>query len=96
MPKTPEQAAAAAEATEEPAKAVEFEFDGVTWTIAADAFEDLGVREHLEDGDLVLVAREMLGPQQWRRFRAKKRDRAQAYDLINAWGEAAGLGKLLA
>lgn len=94
MPKTdtPALAAAQAEAGDAP-KPVEFSYDDTTYTASSDAAEDIDAREHLEDGNMTLFARALLGPEQWRRFKSKKRTYDDALNLVNAWSDAAGLGK---
>lgn len=97
MPKntdeTTDQAAAIAEAKPVEDATMKFSFDGVEYEVRADIFDDIDFREHLEDGDHTLVARALLGARQWAEFKQKHRKRQTAVELINAWGDAAGLGK---
>ena len=76
------------------AKTLTFTYDGAEYTVAADFTDSLAFHEHIEDGNYVLCARDLLGPRQWRAFQAAKpRTYEHALELVNAWSDAAGLGK---
>jgi hypothetical protein len=75
-------------------KTLTFTYDGTEYTVAADFPDSLSFHEHIEDGHYVLLARDLLGPRQWRTFQSKPgREHLHALELVNAWSDAAGLGK---
>lgn len=75
-------------------KTLTFAYDGTEYTVPADFTDSLAFHEHIEDGNYVLCARDLLGPRQWREFqRSKARTYEHALELVNAWSDAVGLGK---
>lgn len=55
---------------------ISFEHDGETYTIAADAVNDLELLEDFEDGKNLSGIRRLLGAEQWARFKDSARDGA--------------------
>jgi len=85
--------AAVAEAKPATAEKVKFSYDGVEYEVAADIQSSIEFNEHLEDGNLTLLARAVVGRSQWAMFRRNHTSYQEALDLVNAWSTAAGLGK---
>jgi hypothetical protein len=90
--KTVEKDAAVAEVK---AETVKFTYDGVEYEVSAtaDVYDSLDFREAMEDSDHTLMARALLGPRQWAQFKLTHKKYTQAIEMINAWGDAVGLGK---
>lgn len=89
--------AAKAEATGE-AQPVSFVFDGETYTIDADAADDLELMEHIEREKYLLAIAGYLGAEQWQRYKDKYRkpngrvSASGAGDFLQALTEAIGAG----
>ena len=57
-----------------PAVDVTFEYDGETYTVNADVIkDDIEILEAFEDNKVTTAIRAIVGPDQWRLFKAKKR-----------------------
>jgi hypothetical protein len=90
-------AAAKAEATGE-AQPMSFEFDGETYTIDADAADDLELMEYIESEKYILALKGYLGAEQWNRFKDTHRNdkgrvtASRAGDFLQALTEAIGAG----
>lgn len=103
-PKKPEdhKAKAALDATKAEAtgdaQPVSFVFDGETYTIDADAADDLELMEYIEDEKYILALRGYLGAEQWRRFKDGHRNEKgrvtaeRAGEFLQALTEAIGSG----
>lgn len=55
-------------------EAVSFEFDGVTYSIDADALDDVELLELIEEEKHILVLRGYLGREQWEEFKDSHRN----------------------
>jgi hypothetical protein len=90
-------AAAKAEAAGDP-QPVSFEFDGETYTIDADAADDLELMEYIEGEKYILALKGYLGAEQWQRFKDTHRNdkgrvtASRAGDFLQALTEAIGAG----
>lgn len=68
---TDDKAALEAEATNSTLR--QFSCDGETYTVEGEVEEwDLQVMKAYEDGKMITVAEELLGPKQWAKFMAKR------------------------
>jgi hypothetical protein len=80
-------------AVETKVEMVKFAYDGDEYEVRADFPDTIAFHEHIEDGNYMLLARDLLGPRQWRAFQAAHEKYEQALELVNAWGDRIGLGK---
>lgn len=73
---------------------VDIEHDGETYTLPIDIEElDGDIAEALEGNKLTIGLRLLMGPEQWKRFKATK-PKVRAYAaIIDKWGEATGIGR---
>lgn len=60
------------------------EFDGESFSFSADLLDDVEVMEAWEDGKHTTLLRHLLGPDQWAKFKKKKRPVVDIYNLLNA------------
>ncbi len=97
MPKNPEETPVdmAAAVVEAKSETVKFTYGGTEYECpnSSDIMDALEFMLAAEDGHDLQMARALLGPQQWRNFANKHRKADDARKMINAWSEAAGLGK---
>lgn len=61
------------EAEPDEAVDIEFEWDGDTYVIPADAFDDVEILELLEDEKNLSVVRQILGAEQWSAWKDRNR-----------------------
>lgn len=80
--------AARAEATDQPTP---FEYDGETYTVTASRDWDLDALDAFEEGHIVSAVRIILGPDQFKRFRSKRRTVGELNDLFEAAQKASGI-----
>lgn len=52
---------------------IRFEYDGETYEITSASDWDVEVLESFEDGNIVRTVRGLLGPDQWAKFKSKRR-----------------------
>jgi len=95
MPRTPAAAAQKAEAQD---GSVTFDYDGTTYTVKADVFDDLDTMLLFEEGKILSTVKAVLGPVQWQTFTSKKRNISKdfadfAEALFKALGTSAGESK---
>lgn len=83
--------AVAAEADE--ATNVEFDFDGVHYTVDPLAVNDIEILEEFEDGKIVGPVRRILGPEQWAAFKKKRRTGKELSDLVEVMFESIGIAE---
>jgi hypothetical protein len=72
--------------------AIQFEFEGVTYTIPPTSEWSVEALEAAEDGKVITFVRSVLGPEQWAAFKAVPRKAADLDRFGDALMEAAGLG----
>lgn len=72
---------------------ISFEYDGVTYVVDKDL--DYDTLEALEEGRLAAAVKGLLGPDQHKQFKAKKRKLSHVGELVKAATDAMGtdLGK---
>lgn len=91
--KTTTAARVAARAEAEGAS-IEFEYDGETYSIPSHAKAwDVDVLEAVEDGKIATAARALVGADQWRQFKAKRRSVEDLNDFFEAMQKAGGFGE---
>lgn len=83
MPSTAKDEALNASAT--------FDFEGQSYTVEPSSLKDLDVLEAFEDGKLITAVRGLLGPAQWRTFRATGADAEALGRMIEHLEQAFGL-----
>lgn len=69
---------------------IRFEFDGEEFVITSAADWDVEVLESYEDGNIVQTVRGLLGPDQWKRFKSKRRTVGDLNDLFQAVQDSLG------
>lgn len=84
-------AAATAQKAEAQDGSVTFTYDGHTYTVKADALDDVETMAAFEEGKILLVVKTILGPAQWAVFVSKKRTVSKDLsDFTNALFAALG------
>lgn len=68
-----------------------FTYDGVKYTVDDTMDWDISVLEAVEDNKIVSIVRELLGPDQWEKFKIKPRKVADLNELFEAIAKAVGL-----
>lgn len=89
--KTAPRAASEAAKTEAVEDSVTFEYDGVTYTAPPAIEWDVEVFEAAEDGKIVSAVRALIGPDQWAKFKEKKRTIVNVSELFDAAKAALGV-----
>ena len=84
------RAAVAAEAAEEKPETIQFDYDSYTYTVNLEDVDDAGVLEDFEDGKIVIPLRNILGEDQWKVFKSKKRRSKALSDLAEAMFDKVG------
>lgn len=69
----PRSAAATAQKAEAQDGSVTFEYDGIQYTVRADALDDVETMLAFEEGKILSVVKAVLGPEQWTSFVSRKR-----------------------
>ena len=59
------------------------EFDGDSYTVAKEILDDVEVLEAWEDGKHATLCRLILGADQWKQFKSKKRSVSEMYAFLN-------------
>jgi len=83
----PVRAALADEAKEQ---LVSFVYDGETYRILPGDEWDIAILEAAEDGKIITAAKMLLGPEQYKRFRARPRKNRDMRAFFEAAGEVMG------
>jgi len=58
------------------------DFDGEEYTVAKEVLDDVEVLEAWEDGKHATLCRLILGADQWKKFKSKKRSVTEMYEVI--------------
>lgn len=87
-------APAPVEADADGIETVDIEHEGETYTLPTDIADlDGDIAEALEANKLTIGLRLLMGPEQWKRFKATKPKVRDYAGIIDKWGEATGLGR---
>lgn len=60
----------------------EFEYDGETYTVDLEAYDDVEALEAREDQRYATLGRLLLGSAQWKKFKSKKRPVGDLLDML--------------
>lgn len=86
------------EAKPDEAQSIDFEWGGHTYTVPAEAFDDVEILELLEDEKNLSVVRQILGSDQWSEWKDRNRNAAGRVpaeplgEFLGALFEAVGQG----
>lgn len=90
-----QKAAAADDTADEAVKNIKFKFDNRAYEVPRSEDWDLDLLDAFEQGQSVAALRQLLGPEQFQKFRQqKKRTTKDINAFYEALGEAAGTGNL--